>query len=215
MNGLIRRIASFTAFGLLVAVATRAGVPSPGNTTAPSFITLVGSTVAGVPDTVEGVFVVTARDLANNPIAGSPVDIDLSGCGDLRLCADQLNVNYTLNCATKTVRAYTDNNGLVRFTILGASNNGPPSSHANCGKVYLDGVLIKSPTIAAPDLDGAIGLGANDLSKWFEDFGTLEYWGRSDYDGSGGPALGANDLSIWIRYFGGQRSTSSCASYCP
>lgn len=214
MTGLVRKAALFTACGLLVAAAAMAGVPSPGNSTAPGFITIVDNSL-GVPDTITGGFTVIVRDLANNPINGSSVVVDLSGCADLRLCSNQLNVNYTVNCATKTVRAFTNASGTVKFTVLGGSNNAAPSSGAGCAKIFADGVLLKSPTVAAPDLDGASGVGANDLSKWISDFGTLAYWGRSDYDGSGGPTLGANDLSVWIGIFGTLRNTASCASYCP
>ena len=75
--------------------------------------------------------------------------------------------------------------------IMGAEVQNSPSHIAmgprfqknptNKGKV-----LIGSPTVAAYDLDGASGVGANDLSAWLTDFGSGQPYGRSDFDCSGG-----------------------------
>ena len=51
MTGLVRKASLLTAAGLLIASAAMAGVPSPGNSTFPACITLVGNT-ALVPDPV-------------------------------------------------------------------------------------------------------------------------------------------------------------------
>jgi hypothetical protein len=63
------------------------------------------------------------------------------------------------------------------------------------------------------DLDGAGGVGANDLSIWLADFGSGEPHARSDYDGSG--AVGAADLSEWLGVFAAGTSTQSCTTSCP
>ena len=52
------------------------GVPSPANSTAPQTIALVGAT-AGVPAQGPGAFEVVIRDLANNPLPGVTVTVDL------------------------------------------------------------------------------------------------------------------------------------------
>lgn len=210
MTGLVRNAALLTAAGLLVASAAFAGVPSAANSTVPSCVRLVGNS-AGVPDAA-GTFSVTVRDLANNPLNGASVVIDVSGCAELAICSDQLDAGATVNCAAKTTRKFTDAAGLVTFTVLGGS--GPAAvTLLNGGKIYANGVLIGSPTVSAFDLDGGGGVGINDLSKWLGDFGTLQPYGRSDYDCSGG--VGINDLSVWLGVFGGLASQSSCAVACP
>ena len=216
MTGLVRKATLLTAAGLLVASAALAGVPSEGNSTKPACITLVGS-LGGVPDAAAGQFTVIVRDLANNPLSGASVVIDVSNCGDLSICADQLDVNdpsnLLVNCGAKTKRSSTDVTGSVTFTILGGSNGaGNATTLHNGGRIYANGTLIGSPTIAAYDLDGASGVGANDLSAWLTDFGLDPNIGRSDYDCDG--SVGANDLSFWLTEFGNGTSAASCAAAC-
>lgn len=210
MTGLVRNAALLTAAGLLVASAAFAGVPSAANSTVPTCVRLVGNTL-GVPDAA-GTFSVTVRDLANNPLNGASVVIDVSGCTELAICSDQLDAGATVNCAAKTTRKFTNASGVVTFTVLGGS--GPAAvTLAGGGRIYANGVLIGSPTVSAFDLDGGGGVGINDLSKWLGDFGSLQPYGRSDYDCSGN--VGINDLSVWLGVFGGLASQSSCAVACP
>ncbi len=211
MTGLVRKATLFAACGVLAASAVMAGVPSPGNSTVPGCVILVGSSV-GVPDSVAGKFCVTVRDLANNPLNGSSVVCDVSLATDMRVCDDQLNANYILNCAAGTVRGFTNATGVVCFTLLGGGL-GAPVSIGGFGRIYADGVLIGSPAVSAYDLDGASGVGANDLSAWLTDFGSGFAYDRSDYDCSGD--VGANDLSAWLTIFGLATSAESCVGVCP
>ena len=211
MTGLVRKATLFAACGVLAASAAFANVPSPGNSTVPGCVTLVGSSV-GVPDSLAGKFCVTVRDLANNPLNGSSVAIDISGRADLRFCDDQLNANYIQNCAAGTVRAFTDATGVACFTLLGSSQ-GAAVTLGGGGKIFADGVLIGTPGVSTFDLDGGGGVGANDLSIWLTDFGSGNAYGRSDYDCSGD--VGANDLSSWLTVFGSAGSAESCAGVCP
>ena len=214
MTGLVRKATLLSAAGmLLIASAAMAGVPSAANSTAPACISLVGS-LAGVPDAAAGQFTVIVRDLANNPLSGASVVVDFSGCLDLAICSDQLDANALVNCGAKTTRKFTDALGNVTFTILGGSNGGGNATTLlNGGKIFANGTLIKQPTVAAFDLDGAGGVGANDLSAWLTDFGSGNNYGRSDFDCSGN--IGANDLSLWLTEFGAGTSASSCAVACP
>lgn len=214
MTGLVRK-ATLTACGMLVAASAFAGVPSPGNSSlpAPAFFTMVGHSL-GVPD-VYGTFSIVVRDLANNPISGSSVVLDFSAATDLVPASDQLDAAAsTVNCAAKTVRKFSDVTGTVSFTLVGAAQNlgASPGAGLNGVKVYADGVLLGSMTAAALDQDGGSGAGANDLSLWLGDAGSLGYFGRSDYDYSGD--LGANDLSIWLGAAGALGSSESGA-LCP
>lgn len=211
MTGVLRKATLLTVAGLFVASAAFAGVPSPGNSTIPGCIPLVGSNL-GLRDTTTGSVTVVVRDLANNPIAGASVVLDFSGLADIAICSDQLDLNALTNCAAKTTRKFTDALGQVSFTVLGGSA-GSASSLVNGAKIYANGVLLGSPTASAYDLDGAGGVSINDLSSWLFDLGTLTAYGRSDYDCDG--SVGINDLSLWLSVFGAGNSLESCAIACP
>lgn len=199
---------------VLTARESLAGGPAALNSTVPSSITLVGS-VAGTPDGA-GAFTVVARDPANNPLNGCSVVLDLSGCSDLILCSNQLDAGALVNCAAKTMRKFSNISGSVSFTVLGSSTGaGNATTLLNGAKIYWNGTLLGSPTVSALDLDGANGVGINDLSVWLSDYGTLGNppFGRSNFDGD--RALGVNDLSVWVTAFGAGGSTQGCASICP
>ena len=207
---------SLRSLCMLVALATpslaHAGLPPCCNSTVPSCISLVGS--RGSVPAATGAFTVVVRDLANNPIAGVGVTIDLANAMDLRICADQLDPAATVNCAAKTVRKFTAADGSVHFTVLGGSNGaGNATTLLNGGRIFANGFLIGSPTVSAYDLDGISGVGANDLSAWLGDFFTGNPIGRSDYDCSN--SVGANDFSIWLGVFGSGAMAQSCGASCP
>ena len=212
MTGLVRKATLLTAASLLLASVAMAGVPSAANSTAPDCISLVGSN-AGTPDAT-GTFTVIVRDLANNPLNGASVVIDVSGCGDLNICNDQLDPNALVNCGAKTSRKVTDVTGSVTFIVLGGSNGaGNAIELHGAGRIFANGTQLKAPTISAFDLDGALGIGANDLSAFVTDFASGQPYGRVDFDCNG--TTGANDLSLWITLFAAGTSTSSCALACP
>ena len=142
--------------------------------------------------------------------------VDLSGCHDLLLCADQLDPAVVVNCGARTATSLTAADGTVNFTLLGGSNGtGNAISLLGAGKIYLNGTLIASPTVSAFDLDGVNGVGINDLSVWLTDFGTSgnPAFGRSDFDCSG--TVGINDFSVWLTAYGRGDQIQSCAATCP
>ena len=199
-----------------LASASRSSMSLPGtvNCTVPPMIRLVGAR-GGVPASAFGKFTVVVRDLANNPMPGASVVIDLASCYDLAVCADQHDPNVVVNCVAKTVRAFTGADGSVQFTLLGQGYNGVsgPSPPVHSGRVYGNGLLIGTPTIACYDLDGAGGVSINDLSVWLGDFGSSTNPGRSDFDGNS--FVGVNDLSIWLEGFGSGTMIESCGASCP
>jgi len=209
MTGLVRKATLLTAAGLLVASAAMAGVPDATLSIKPACISLMGS-LAGTADPL-GAFTVVVNDFSGNPINGASVVIDFSNCNDIAICDDQLDVDALVNCGAKTVRKFTDIAGSVSFSLVGGST-GVANTLGGGGRIYANGTLIGSPSVSAYDLDGASGVGANDLSKWFTDFGIGQPYGRSDYDCSGG--VGANDLSLWFTTFGSGNSAASCALSC-
>ncbi len=188
--------------------------PSPATSTVPAVITLVGSQ-ADVPDAT-GVFTVIARDIGNLPLNGASIVVDLSGCTDLMICGDQLDAAATVNCGAKTIRKFTNVTGSVSFNVLGCSNGaGNAATLPSGAKIYGNGTLMGSPTVAALDLDGAHGVGINDLSVWLADFGAPGNapFGRSDFDGDG--AVDINDLSVWLTAYGAGGCVAGCAASCP
>jgi hypothetical protein len=196
---------------MLVAAAAMAGVPSAVTSTSPGFFRLVGSN-AGIPDSVSGKLTITVRDLSSNPVIGSNVIVDFSGCTpvDIKIASNQLNLNYLVNCTNHTVGGFTNSAGQIAFTILGSSFSTGPHTGLGCARVYADGVLLSSPTPSTPDMDGAGGVSASDLSTWLADLGTGLYRGRADYDGNA--AVSAGDLSVWLGVLGrGKSNTSSTA----
>jgi len=208
MTGLVRKATLLVVCGVLAASAAFASVPSPGNSSVPACISLVGNN-GGVIDPV-GQFVVTVRDLANLPINNSLVVVDFSSCSGLTLCNTGAFAGVTLDCGTQTARAFTGVTGQVTFRIAGHANNSgnqAPYSTYGDGKVFADGVLLFSPTVHAYD-QNASGLGATDLSAWLGDFFGGNNPSRSDYDCTG--ALGATDLSNWLGVFFANGSVSNC-----
>ena len=193
--------------------ARATGVPSPANSSVPACIRLVGSD-GSVAATAFGGFEVVHRDLANNPIPDALIVVDFSAAPELFIAANQFDPSATVDCALKTVSKRTDANGRAVFCIVGASTDEfPPSTQLNGGRIYANGMLIGDPTVSAFDLDGRLGLGATDLTHFLSDFASGNLYGRSDFDCSGG--IGARDLAEWLKAFGSGTQVVSAATACP
>lgn len=215
MTGLLRKATLFAVCGLLAASAAFASVPSPTNTeNKPACISLVGDDGAGTTDPI-GEFCITVRDLANLAINNSLVVVDFSACSGLTIC-DNNEFGATVDCATYTVRAFTDVNGLVCFRIKGHANNSGktlPINAYDCGRLYADGVLLNTFSVSAYDQNGT-GMGPADLASWLGDFFGGSDPSRSDYDCSesvsGPPGVGPADLALWLTAFFAGGSSSNC-----
>lgn len=193
------------------ATCAAANTPSPMNHTIPNHIVLVGRGAAG-PDSVNGHVYCVIRDLANNPIPGAVVTFDFSAFSDLRIAADQHDPRVTVNCAQRSVSGVSDANGRVDFTILGACTGGPPSPPRSL-RIYADGVLLGSPTVAVLERDGFPGLTLTDLSIWAADwFSGLELE-RANFDGDS--SVSPLDLSFWGRAWFGGDNALDVGGLCP
>lgn len=204
----------WVGLALLLARQGDAGPVDPSKSTMPTAISLVGSSTSGADPA--GSFSVVARDLAGNPHNSVDIEIDFSQCPDFVLCTDQLDPAMTLDCAAHAVHKSTGftNTGSVTFSILGGSRSAAlPSTEVAHARIFGDGVLLGRPVVSAFDLDGAGGVGIDDLSVWLSDFGTTREIGRSDFDHDGHVSI--NDLSVWISVFGAGRSADGCATACP
>ena len=176
----------------------------------PRGVLLVGSDAAGAADPLgETEFVF--RDLSFTPVAGAVAVLDFSTClGQVRLGQPQPFTPMWLDCPTHTVRVFTDVSGIARFRVVGGA--GPPSGSAIHARVWVDDSPCTYLPVAALDLDGAGGLGSNDLGLWVGDFVAGRGALRGDYDFDG--ALGANDLALWVGALFTGGSVASVAA-CP
>jgi hypothetical protein len=236
MTGLVRKAAVLAVCGVFFGAAVAfAGVPSPGNSSIPLRINLVGfdigSGLAG--GGASGATVsVTVRDLANNPIPNSSVVLDFSGCtSDTRIddtqaydvvLAEEFSrigdpsataTHMSVICGTKSVLALTDGAGVATFAVVGGGYGVAGAAHAaGAGKVWADGVLLGNTGVGQYDQNGVGGVGGADLSRWLADFVAGTNPDRSDFNGVGG--VGGADLSLWLAVFVAGASNSSSASYC-
>lgn len=186
------------------------GCPQVNNSIVPSCIMLVGHDGNGVPDPA-GRFSVIVRDLANNPVPGTVVRIDLTGASELHLCSTQ-SPGLTVSAVPGNMWVQRPADATRTFTadLLGGSNGtGNATTPLHGGRVYANGVLIGLPTVSAVDLDGSGGVGINDLASWLFDFGTGNAYGRDDYDCS--ESVGINDFSMLLFSYGGAQSIASCS----
>lgn len=235
---MIRKATLLGVCGLLLAAIASANVPDPSKSTVPAFIKVGGAqTIAGVPDPTIA-YTVTVHDFANNPIAGSFVEINFSNCPDTKLC-NAVVANQTVDCVNKAVRATTNASGQVIVSVLGANTNAgtaiPPAIYAGAGagcvRVYADGIQLGTATAVDYDQNGALaggnGVTPIELSIAKNDIGAVglgaAYKGRSDYNTDGN--LTPSDLSFLKTIVGnsglGTGSGAGCASggspqpYCP
>ena len=213
-----RRISLALAFGVALLVpwgTARAtiDVPSPANSTAPTHLSVMGLSSLGGPDFYSEILV-EVRGYANELMVGSVVMIDFSGCADARLCSDPHDSNAIVNCAGRTVAKVTNVSGQARFRFVGSSVGGA-GAIAPCARIYADGVLLRSPSVAIFDLTGNDGLSPQDLGLWLDDFFSGHAPAREDYDGDG--AVGPGDLSLWLQAYFASGSVTNCgnAGLCP
>jgi len=170
----------------------------------------------GVADAA-GTYTVIVRDLAMDLYQNASVVLDFSeatNSGAIRLSTHQAP-GVTVDCATHTLRAQTDVQGVVSFRVIGAARNhgatpGPATLHV---KVYADGVLLGTPVLAAFDEDSEQGVAPNDMSAWAGDLFSSSYWSRSDFNGDG--VINGLDLSRLADVFFRGGSSDVNAAWCP
>jgi hypothetical protein len=229
MTGLVRKATLLLSVcGLMVSAVAFANVPDPINSDFNKSNLNFSGHDGGFAGDAFSPFTVTVRDLANIPIQGSIVVIDVSLCNDIQFCSDQLSAVIG-DCATHTLRQTTDALGQATFYLIGGAlidfNANPDGQACNCVKIYADGVNIVEPAdepvnAGVFDLDNDSGVGGGDLTLWIDDFGNPNFSTlgllRSDLDHSNadcvtGGAVDGADLTIWLDDFGlGTGQGGSC-----
>lgn len=218
MTGLLRKAMLFACTGVFAASSAMAAVPSPADSDVPCGLNLVGTT-GGVAD-AKGSFTITVRDLAHNPIAGSSVVIDFSGCSvDIRVCSVQPTAGVTADCSgtVGSISGVTDGSGSIVMKIVGGARNTAshtPGSPFKCATVYADGVNMGKINVGAYDENGAGGVNPADISVWLPDSFDYPatYRGRSDFNCT--QSINPADLSLLLATSLGGASFNSCSAYC-
>jgi hypothetical protein len=203
------RLASCAA---LLGAGPSHAIPSASTSTVPTHMLLVGRS-GDVADTASAAFLIVVHDVANVPVANSTVEVRILNCPGARLSSQSYDLGSTIRCGTAGVLRTTSTLGEARFTLVGGGTPGSPPGGGPCVQVFASGVFLGTASLAYVDLDGAGGMGSNDISLWLADFALGEPIGRSDYDGDA--SISANDLSLWLDIWGAGGSAQSATSYCP
>jgi hypothetical protein len=128
MTGLIRKATMMTCWGLLVAGAALAAVPT-SDSVFPNYIYMGSYTTfpgPGLAPTSLGPgafyqFSVTVKSSPTQVVPFSVVKIDFSGCKKLYIAPN--NTDPPVSCLLNTVRGTANGLGVVTFAIIGESDN--------------------------------------------------------------------------------------------
>ena len=126
-----------------------AGVPSPSNS-------IVDPCLVACP-AGEVVFHILVRDLANNPVINSVVQIDFCACPGVTLCPQSTTDPYQRVGACQ-IRKVAGVDGRADFAIRA----GGLCANEDV-RVFADGVLIAFRRVASPDQDGNLMVNFADL----------------------------------------------------
>jgi hypothetical protein len=188
------------------------GLPNYSLSTIPSVIRVVGYGADGSLDPA-GEFTVVVRGISGNTLPLTQVTLDFAGAAPGQICDVAIPQCHTFLESEQRVTAVAGSGGIARFRIAGCAMNPGDGTGPSGGlvSVYICGVLVKQVPAVFVDQAGQDGADANDLSAWLGDFGSSNYFSRSDYDGNG--ILGANDLSLWLGLQGAGGSALGCANH--
>ena len=238
MTALGRKAALLGVCGLLFAAAAHASNCYEEHLSLPSAFIKVGgkTTPTGGPDPTIA-FTITVRDFANNPIAGSNVELQFQNCTDTFLCTAGTGVDCTGGPgATQIVSGLTNAAGQVTFSVLGAANNYGDAAHCpgspvfcpgagrDCIRIYVDGCLLGHATAVDFDQNGKNGgtnngVNAADLAALKVDIAGFAsgklFVGRSDYSDPGLTyTIDAADLSAMKTVVAASAGSSGSGAGC-
>jgi len=177
------RTALFAAtLALLLASSARSAVPNPATSTHdPCF------TACPLGDLV---YHVTVRDAANNPVPSSTVVLDYSQCGFVH-CSNP-GPGIVANDAARTMTTSANAAGVASF----------PLKMGGCCpavKIFADGVLLATVSMASPDQDASLLVNGTDASI-LTALMSAPYSACGDLNCDG--LVSANDLTILLAHNG-------------
>jgi hypothetical protein len=177
----MNRLVPALAAAVLTAATASVALPSPPSAANshldPCLVFCPGGDIA---------FQVIVRDLSNNPIANASVALDFSACPLYAHCPDP-GPGIVANDAAHTLTKVTDAQGQASF---GAWVGGICGNAAV--RIFADGVLLGTRTLASPDQDGNLVVDQADFLVIQNAIGTTD--GTKDLDCSG--AVAANDVTL-------------------
>lgn len=198
--------------GLAPAAPALAAVPSPANCSVETVLIGCWNGV-GIPTALTPcapnhgqLFLVTVRDVANNPIPGSTVKIFLAGSG-VRFHATQ-NPGVLDVCPGNEVGFTADASGTAKVSLRFAGSNDLPSA-----LITADGVPLATVPLRSPDYDGDGRVGLSDFAIFAADFlaPALPH-PRSDFDNC--PTTQLPDFAFFVAQY--QASFNQpAAALCP
>lgn len=217
---MIRRLvpaAAAVALLALPSISSSAGDPSPAHCTVPAHINLIGLNPQTGFSYIDptGAFLVTVRDVNDDPVQNKNVFVFLTGCSETIPSSLQIGAGNT-PCSNQMIVAQTDNNGVALFNILGSTLHRQAGQVGSCASVFADGssstIHIGDMTVAAFDEDGIKGVRGMDLRYFLCDFFSATNPQRSDFNGIGG--INAADLSLWLSEYFSIKASVNTAPRC-
>ncbi len=184
----LKRLAAVLLFGAGIAAAQASfasSLPSPANCSVPARIVICP---AG-----DSVMIVVSRDLANNPILGSEVVLEVCGCPGFRLSSQQAACDYpdTVSCQ---VAMLTDSQGIVEIPVAGGG-----LCPGGTVRIYVSSLLIATrPEPACFDQNGDLRVDSTDVAIVQSKLGTADP--GADFDGDG--VVTAQDVAILLQHLG-------------
>ena len=159
------------------------GIPDPARCTLPDC--MVFCPMGDIP------FTVIVRDLANNPLPGSVVEISFAGCPDsVFICTQKPSDPYVVDAVAHTIKMFADASGMATIPAR-VGGVGP----AGCVALFANGVLLRNYALASPDQNGdgvVITLFGPDFPLFSSKLGTANP--TADFDCSGGVVNAADQF---------------------
>jgi hypothetical protein len=179
---LLRSTLLATTLALISASHAQGAVPSPATSSHdPCFV------VCPLGDLT---YHVTVKDAASNPVGGSTVVLDYSQCGFVHCTNPGLGI--IADNVAHTMTAVANAAGVASF----------PLKMGGCCpavKIFADGILLATVSMASPDQDASLAVNGTDMAILTALIaGPYNVCGDLDCSGT----LGANDLNVVIAHNG-------------
>ena len=220
MTRVIRKAALLAVIGLVAAVSVAtAGIPSPANSTVPTYIDLASCNGSGVVNPAMA-FTVTVLDIGNFPVVNQLVSVAFNT--DVKL----YNA-FPGFVSCQVAEATTGIDGVAHFAAIpGAgknTNGGLTFTGASAATIYagsVGGIVLGTSHVTTMDENGAVttlGVEVLDLAAWGADYNARNNVGRpmmrrSDFNHLG--TLDVIDLALWGAVKNGVYK-AACGTLCP